>query len=132
MSIFEHTVTVSNTAEKVYAFLADMNNHKALMPDNITDWSSTYDEASFNIQNITKLSLKIDERVANDMIRIVPAEKAPFEMELKWVLLPEGTHTKVTFSINAELNMLMKMMASAPLKKLAEEETERLATLLNT
>jgi len=130
MSIFESTVTVNSTVEKVYTFLADMNNHKALMPDNVINWTSTADEASFNIENITRLSLKISERIVNQLVRIIPAEKAPFEMELKWVLTPDGTSTKATFTINADLNMMMKMVASSPLKKLTEEQTHRLVKLL--
>jgi hypothetical protein len=130
MSIFESTVTVNSSVEKVYAYLADMNNHKALMPDNIINWLSTVDEARFNIENITQLALRIEERIANQLIRIIPAEKAPFEMELKWALTPDGALTQATFTINADLNMLMKMVASSPLKKLTEEETSRLAKLL--
>jgi ligand-binding SRPBCC domain-containing protein len=74
MSVFESTVTVNKPAAQVYAFLADMNNHRQLMPDNIVDWTSTADVASFNIQNITKLSLKIEERVA-DTLKDNPCRK---------------------------------------------------------
>jgi hypothetical protein len=131
MSVFESTVTVNKPVNQVYLFLADMNNHRQLMPDNITDWASTADVASFNIENITKLSLKIEERITNREIRIIPAEKAPFDMELKWVLSPVGDKTEAEFTINADLNMLMKMMASGPLQKLADQETANLANLFS-
>lgn len=131
MSVFESTVTVNKPVNEVYLFLADMNNHRQLMPDNITDWTSTADVASFNIENITKLSLQIDERITNREIRIIPAEKAPFDMELKWLLAASGDTTEVVFTIDADLNMLMKMMASGPLQKLANEETANLARLLS-
>jgi carbon monoxide dehydrogenase subunit G len=131
MSVFESEVTVSKPAEQVYVFLADMNNHRQLMPDNIVDWTSTADVASFNIQNITKLSLKIEERVANSLIRIIPAEKPPFDMELKWELSEANGATQATFTITANLNMMMKMLASGPLQKLVDEETTNLAALLS-
>ena len=131
MSVFESTVTVNKPVNQVYLFLADMNNHKQLMPDNIVDWVSTADVASFNIENITKLSLKIHERITNREIRIIPAEKPPFDMELKWVLSATGDTTEAVFTIDADLNMLMKMMASGPLQKLANEETTNLARLLS-
>jgi carbon monoxide dehydrogenase subunit G len=131
MSVFESTVTVNKPVNQVYLFLADMNNHRQLMPDNITDWTSTEDVASFNIENITKLSLKIQERITNREIRIIPAEKPPFDMELKWVLSAVGDTTEAAFTINADLNMLMKMMASGPLQKLADQETENLSRLLS-
>jgi carbon monoxide dehydrogenase subunit G len=131
MSVFESTVTVNKPIARVYAFLADMNNHRQLMPDNITDWTSTADVASFNIPNVTKLSLMIAERVAESLIRIIPAEKPPFDMELKWVLSEADGGTKAAFTITADLNMMMRMLASGPLKKLADEETTNLANLLS-
>lgn len=131
MSVFESAITISKPADIVYAFLADMNNHRQLMPDSITDWESTVDVASFNVQNITRLSLKIEERVAYTLIRIVPAEKPPFDLDLKWELNSAGDATEVNFVITADLNMMMKMLASGPLKKLAEEETANLVRLLS-
>ncbi|RYU92551.1 SRPBCC family protein [Mucilaginibacter terrigena] len=131
MSVFESTVTVSKPAAQVYAFLADMNNHRQLMPDNITDWTSTTDVASFTIPNITKLSLQIDERVDNGLVRIIPAEKPPFDMELKWELSETDGATKATFTITADLNMMMKMLASGPLQKLADGETTNLVSILS-
>ena len=101
------------------------------MPDNIEDWESTADVAGFNIRNITKLSLKIEERVADSLVRIIPAGKPPFDMELKWELSEADGATDVIFSINADLNMMMKMMASGPLQKLADEETTNLTKLLS-
>ncbi|RFZ94052.1 SRPBCC family protein [Mucilaginibacter conchicola] len=131
MSVFESAVTINKPASVVYAFLGDMNNHRQLMPDSITDWQSTTDQASFNVQNITTLSLKIDERVADTLIRIIPAEKAPFDLELKWELNSASENTEAKFTITADLNMMMKMVASGPLKKLVEEETANLVRLLS-
>ncbi|MBB5394628.1 SRPBCC family protein [Mucilaginibacter sp. AK015] len=131
MSVFESAVTVNKPAAQVYAFLADMNNHHRLMPDNIADWVSTTDEASFTIPNITSLSLTIAERVTDSLIRIIPAGPPPFEMELKWELTEADNTTEAVFTITAGLNMMMKMLASGPLQKLADEETTNLAKLLS-
>lgn len=131
MSVFESTVTVNKPAAQVYAFLADMNNHRQLMPDNIVDWTSTADVASFNIQNITKLSLKIEDRVADTLVRIIPAEKPPFDMELKWELSEVDGATQAAFTITASLNMMMKMLASGPLQRLVDEETTNLVSILS-
>ncbi len=132
MKNFESTTTINKSAEEVFTFLADMNNHEQLMPkDDISDWTSTVDEASFNIRNMIKLSLKIDQRISASEIRIIPAEKPPFEMELKWILTPVENGTQVLFVIAADLNMMMKMVASGPLQKLADDETANLFKLLN-
>jgi len=132
MSTFQSTTSINKPISEIYSFLADMNNHQQLMPaDDVSEWLSTTDEASFNIRNMIKLVLKIENRVPDAEIRIIPAEKPPFEMELKWVLSDGGDHTEVLFTITAELNMMMKMLASGPLQKLVDDETANLYKLLN-
>lgn len=131
MSVFESKVLVNKPVNDVYRFLADLNNHGQLMPDNVIGWQGTADVASFEIQNMAKLSLKIDNRITNREVRIVPAEKPPFDMELKWELIEAGNKTQATFTITASLNMLMKMMASGPLQKLTENETQRLTEIFS-
>lgn len=131
MSIFESDVVINQPADVVYAFLTDMNNHRQLMPDGITDWESSTDTASFNVQNITRLSLVIEKRLPNELIAIIPAEKPPFDMKLKWELTRIEGATGVKFTIAAELNMLMKMAASGPLNKLVQAQTANLVQILS-
>lgn len=97
------------------------------MPENVYNWSSTKDEARFTIQNMAKLALKVKERKENQEISIVPSEKAPFDLTLIWTVKPlDDTTSEVIFSIQADLNMMMKMLASGPLKKLADFQTTKL------
>ena len=130
MTTFQSTATINRPINEVYTFLADMNNHQQLMPDSITEWSSTVDEASFNIQNMVKLSLKVDSRTPDKLISIIPAAKPPFDMNLSWALDGDENETTVTYTISADLNMMMKMMASGPLQKLTDHETYTLAKVL--
>jgi carbon monoxide dehydrogenase subunit G len=130
MTTFQSKVTIDRPVSQVYTFLADMNNHQQLMPDSITEWSSTVDEASFNIQNMVKLSLKVDSRTPDKLISIIPAAKPPFDMNLSWALSGDENETTVTYTISADLNMMMKMMASGPLQKLADHETYTLTKIL--
>ncbi|ASU33994.1 SRPBCC family protein [Mucilaginibacter xinganensis] len=132
MTTFESKVTIPQPVNKIFDFLADMNNHQKLMPgDDIQHWKSSYDEASFNIKNTINLSLKIEGRDQNREIKIVPAEKPPFDLQLIWTLLPVNDHTEVVFTISADLNMMMKMVVSGQLKKLAEHETNSLNLLFS-
>ena len=132
MTTFESKVTINQPVNKIFDFLADMSNHQQLMPtEDIFDWKSTYDEASFNIKNMVVLSLKIESRIENKEIKIVPAEKPPFNVELKWELLSNNDQTEVVFTIIADLNMMMKMVVSGQLKKLAEHETNSLNFLFS-
>ncbi|WP_316810777.1 SRPBCC family protein [Pedobacter heparinus] len=131
MTVIESMAAIHLPVEKVYAFLADLNNHQQLMPENIYNWSSTADEASFTIQNMAKLAIKISNRVENQELTAVPTEKAPFDIELKWKVADDGKGgTIATHVISADLNMMMKMLAAGPLQKLANHQTEKLAELL--
>ncbi|MGY3211616.1 SRPBCC family protein [Mucilaginibacter sp. HD30] len=130
MSTFKSTVTINHHAEEVFNFLADFNNHQDLMPDNVVNWSSGYDDASFEVPNMLKLSLKITERRPNSFIEISPVEKPPFAVNLNWEIKSGNDTSEVTFTITADLNMMMKMMASGPLQKLAQHQTQALVNLL--
>ena len=130
MSTFKSSTRIKRPAKEIYDFLADINNHERLAPDEeITDWSSTDDVASFTVRNMLKLSLKL-ERTPDTMVKLVPASKPPFNIEMTWELSVDGEYTDVIFTIEADLNMMMKMLVSGPLQKLADNETSRLAEIL--
>ncbi|WP_379089888.1 SRPBCC family protein [Pedobacter sp. UC225_65] len=132
MTIIESTVEINLPIDKVYNFLEDLNNHQQLMPENIYNWSSTSDEASFTIQNMAKLAIKISNRVPNSEITAIPTEKPPFDVELKWTVSPsENGGTIAKHIISADLNMMMKMLASGPLQKLADHQTQKLKEVLS-
>ena len=130
MTNFESKVSLSADINKVYSFLSDLNNHEKLMPANIYNWSSTTDEARFTIQNMAKLALKVSSRIENQEINIIPAEEAPFAVEMKWTISQNGSETEAKLIVSAELNMMMKMLASGPLQKLADHQTQKLKEVL--
>lgn len=129
MTVIESIVTLNASAASVYNFLTDLNNHQQLMPENVISWTSTKDEARFNIQNMAKLALQVASRNPNEII-INAVEAPPFPLQLKWEIKEAGTQTQVGFTISAEMNMMMKMLASKRLQKLADYETEQLQQLV--
>ncbi|ERJ59157.1 MULTISPECIES: SRPBCC family protein [Sphingobacterium] len=130
MTIIQNNVVINRAVADVYSFLADLNNHEQLMPENIYNWTSTADEARFTIKNMAKLALRISLRTENKEIICVPSEEAPFEIKLAWRLEEQGAETRATFVIEAQLNMMMKMMASGPLQKLVDHQVQRLKETL--
>jgi carbon monoxide dehydrogenase subunit G len=131
MATFESKISINRPVNDVYQFLADFNNHGQLMPDNVQNWSASYNEASFMVQNTIKLSLQIAERAENKAVNIQAINNPPFPVQLNWLLEANGDSTNVTFTINAELNMMMKMMVSGPLQKLADHEASSLKAELS-
>lgn len=131
MTVIESVVELTLPIDKVYLFLEDLNNHQQLMPENIYNWSSTTDEASFTIQNMAKLAIKVSSRTPNSEIVAIPSEKPPFDVELKWTVTPnENGGTTAKHIISADLNMMMKMLAAGPLQKLADYQTQKLKEIL--
>jgi carbon monoxide dehydrogenase subunit G len=132
MTNIESTVTIERPINEVFNFLADLNNHQQLMPENIYNWSSTKDEVRFTIQNMAKLALKVSSMTQDKEIVVKPSEAAPFDLELKWTLndLGEGK-TEASHTFSAELNMMMKMIVSAPLQKLVDHQTSQLKVILS-
>lgn len=132
MTVIESTVELNLPIDRVYNFLENLNNHQQLMPENIYNWTSTSDEASFTIQNMAKLAIKISNRIPNSEIVAIPSEKAPFDVELKWTVAPnEFGGTTAKHIISADLNMMMKLLAAGPLQKLADHQTKRLKEVLD-
>jgi len=131
MTIIESKTTINKPLGQVYAFLADLNNHQQLMPDTVYNWTSTIDTANFTIQNMAKLALKVSSRIEDQEVNIIPSEKAPFDVDLKWCVSDIGNgRTEVKHIISADLNMMLKMLASGPLQKLADHQTDRLKSIL--
>lgn len=129
MTVIESTTIINTSAAPVYNFLADLNNHQQLMPENIVGWTSTKDEARFQIQNMAKLVLQVKSRNPDEIL-INAIDNPPFPLELKWQIKEAGTQTEVNFTISADMNMMMKMLAKTPLQKLADYETEQLQLLV--
>lgn len=131
MTVIESATVVNKPIDQVYTYLADLNNHQQLMPDNIYNWTSTADVATFTIQNMAKLSIKIASRVENKELIAIPSEEAPFAIEMKWTVEDNGDGTTTAKHIlSADLNMMMKMLASGPLQKLVDHQTARLTEIL--
>lgn len=128
-TIHSQKVELTKSAKTIFDFLADANNHQQLMPSTIYNWTSTKDECSFTIQNMAKLELMISERLADSEIKIIPKGKAPFALDLKWVIESTGDKCTAQLTINADLNPFIKMMATGPLTELVNYQANKLKSI---
>lgn len=131
MTIIQNSIKIEKSADEVFQFLSDCRNHEKLMPSNVYNWSATEDEARFTIQNMAKLALKVEQRVPSSLVKFVPAEKAPFDVSMKWEVnsIDENT-SEAKLTIEADLNMMLKMIASGPLQKLVDHQVQTLKQVL--
>ena len=108
-------VSVNKSAKEVFDFLSDFNNFGRLMPEQVTGWTSTADECSFTIAGMATLGMKIKERVPNTSVVIEKNGKAPFDFFLSCAITDKQQQSDAQLFFDADLNPMMKMMASKPL-----------------
>jgi carbon monoxide dehydrogenase subunit G len=108
---------LSSPAEKVYNFLSDFNNFKALIPaERISDFESTADSCEFNVKGIGKASLKIIEKEPQKLVKVAGEAMGKIGFKM-WIQLKEIAEddTRIKLTIEADLNPMMSMVANKPL-----------------
>lgn len=127
---FESKVkTILHPDEKVFTFLSDFDNFGELIPkDKVTDWQSNGDSCKFKVEGIGDAGLKIIEKEPSKTIKYTADGKVPFNFFL-WIQLKQvsDNDTKLKLTLKAELNPMMKMMVSSPIKKFLEMLSEAIA-----
>ncbi len=109
-------VTIQRSEKYIFEFLSDFNNFESLMPPQVSDWQSDSEHCSFSIQNMATLGMRFQKKEPYSHIVIVSEGKSPFRFDLQSFLQPAGIEsTNVRLQLNADLNMMLKMMASKPL-----------------
>lgn len=109
-------VNIARDSNLIFEFLSDFNNFESFMPPQVTDWKSDSDHCSFNIQNMATLGMRYQLKEPFNHIVIVSEGKSPFKFDLQCFLIEKGqASTDVRLQLNADLNMMLKMVASKPL-----------------
>ena len=109
---------IQKSAAEVYDFLADLNHFEVMMPDQVIQWESTADSCAFTIKNLSKIELKIKERVPVTRVVVESTGDTPLDLELSALIEDIAGNSKVTLELNVDLSPMLKMMASAPLQNL--------------
>ena len=107
-------VKVNLSAEMLYAKLSNLNNLKDILPSEITDFQSTEDSCSFKMGGMPKITLVTAEKTPFSKI-ILQAENSQIPFSLECNINQNGENCKAVLEVNAELNMMMRMMLEKPL-----------------
>jgi len=111
------TQTVNASAKEVYNFLNDFNNLEKLMPEKVTNWSSTEDSCKFTIQGMATLNMKQGKNQENTLVQMVATGKNPFHYDLNNNIKAIGDQScEVNIILNADMNPMLAMMAKGPLE----------------
>ena len=123
--------TVNVDKETLFNFLSDLNNYEQLVQsDKMSNWESTSESCSFKVMKAYTIAFEKNEVVPTDIIKLKNSEGSPFDFSLNAELKSEAEgSTTVYFKIEADLNPMLKMMASRPLKNLINMMVYRIEKL---
>lgn len=109
-------VEINNSAENIYNYLSDFKNFEKLMPEQVTNWTSTSDECSFSIKGMATIGMKIIEKTPFSKITINSNGKVPFEFQLfVFITEKDATNSVGQLIFESDLNPMLKMMVVKPL-----------------
>ena len=67
----------------------------------------------------------------NSYIKIITVGNTPIDLYIVWDIERSDPFSKIRVTINAELNIMMKMMATKPLQNLADYMAGRIGDAMN-
>jgi len=119
-------VIVNRTAENFFNKIGDLNNLKDIMPSSIQSFESTKTTCSFKMKGMPELKLKLGEKVPFSKISLT-AEDSQVPFALDCFITDKESQCQVQLEINAELNMMMKMMVEKPLTQFLDVLASKIA-----
>jgi hypothetical protein len=107
-------------SSELYNKVADFEQFQYLMPEQVINWSAEGDLCSFTIRGMADLQIRYAEKIPESFIRIVSV-KSPFPFEIAVTIDNDGVKGESVCQtrIRAEMNPMLSMLASRPLKHLA-------------
>lgn len=110
-------VECQQSAEKIFTFLSDFNNFHALMPPQVTNWTSTSETCSFTINNMATVGMRVLSKEPFSKIHITSdGGKVPFSFTLDVVLVSTGENTCTGQLVFAgDIPMFIRPMVVGPL-----------------
>jgi carbon monoxide dehydrogenase subunit G len=120
-------VDINNSSKNIFDFLSDFKNYEKLMPEQVTNWTATNDECNFTISGMATIGMKIVEKNPHNHVGITSHGKVPFKFTLDANIEETGAKScKGQLVMNADLNMMMKMMAEKPLRNFLDMLAEKM------
>lgn len=119
-AITTSTATLPLPAERLFAFLADLSNHRVFLEPAARDFSGDADSHRYKIEVMgmtMPVEALIGERVSPSLVTLVPGAKKMFDHTLRFEIAPAGEGCSLRIVDEAELPAMMQMMGAEKLLK---------------
>ncbi len=116
-------------AEQIFALISDFNNLTPVVGDKVEQWQASEERCSFKAKGFT-LKLKMEERVPNKHIKVVPDGDGGVPVDFAfWIQLHSVSEcdTRFRLVLQAELNTMMNMMIGGKLQGAIDQVAEQIA-----
>ena len=123
-------IALKKSASDVFAFLKVPANHAQIMPEGIADFAATENTLHFVITGTGPLNLLLQEWVENQRLTFVPHIKIPFPFQFHWKIEETAEGCIVWNELDAEMNMMIRMLAERPLANFIQAQAEKLRNLM--
>ena len=125
--------TVSRQPYELYMSMTDLSNFVRILPEDKRDMiSADYDTLTATVQGFN-IGVKVHERVPYSRIELVDFG-APFAFHIVMHFEPAADnpyHTDFWISVEADLNLMMKMMLSGKMKEALDKMVDGLVDASN-
>jgi len=119
-------VTVNKRAEVFFEYISDLSNLKDIMPTQIENFKSTNSTCSFKVTGMPTIELEITKKIKFSRISLTAQEsQIPFSLNC-FISEKAETTCIVRVEIDAELNMMTRMMVEKPLNNILEAIEKKL------
>lgn len=113
---------LNSSAEECFVFVTDIRNFERFIPkDSISNWQSGKESCSFSVSMLGSVSVRIAQK--EEFSRVVfngdALKKNDFELVLN-ITDNINKRTEVMVELNADLNPMMKMIATKPIGQFLE------------
>jgi len=120
-------LTFDARPEAIRLFLANMNNFKIIMPDQVEQWQSEDSSCSFFIKNLGSLSMQKDDNINSGVYSFSSTETSKVKFKLSFHFDEASDNSYVGyFALNAEMNQMVEMLARRPLTNFVNILTENM------
>lgn len=107
----------------IYAFITDFNNFRELIPaDKVSQWESTEDQCSFQVDPLGRTGLEIVEKTPSSLVKMASLRSYSNHQFTIWIQLKSlgEKDTRVKVTIEPQVSKMLIPMIKGPLKKFVD------------